>query len=236
MGNYLRLYRERKSVSQAELARRVSVTRQSLSAIESDRQEPSLSLAMRIAAELDVPVEKIFSGESMMQSSKKSALTKLERRMLCNQYQILCDLNKDDTYRSKYYMRLVEIFQSGYIDLYDEAFENLSEELPTEISQEVLSILEMHRALRYALGRNPDPADLERIKFLGFDGNYETAHLLFAKFFCDGGERYGELMIVNSHHSTLNRYRRMLKEWERYGRSLRLTKHQVDEIVEAGER
>ena len=47
--------------SQAELAERLGVSRQSVNAIETGRYEPSLSLALKIAKLFTRPVEQIFS-------------------------------------------------------------------------------------------------------------------------------------------------------------------------------
>ena len=48
-------------MTQAELAKRVGVTRQTIIALEQDRYVPSLVLAMRIARVFNVRVEEVFS-------------------------------------------------------------------------------------------------------------------------------------------------------------------------------
>ena len=88
--------------------------------------------------------------------------------------------------------------------------------------------------MRFSLGDKPDPRDIERVKFEGFDANNESQHLGFAKFFVQDGEKYRELMIFNSHYPTLPRYRKMLAEWQRMGRQPRLSRAQIDSILEAG--
>lgn len=47
--------------SQAELATRLGVSRQTVNAIETGRYEPSLSLALKMAGLFGRPVEQIFS-------------------------------------------------------------------------------------------------------------------------------------------------------------------------------
>jgi uncharacterized protein len=236
MPNHLRPIRERKRISQAELARMVGVSRQALSAIEINKQEPSLNLALKIAQALNAPLQKIFYPEEfeMLATKKASTLTDLERLNLVNQYQMLQAVHKDDDYLVKYYRRLQEIFERGYVHLYDEAFDSLSEELSKEISDEVLSILDMHRAMLWSLGQKPDPADVERVKFLGFDANNESRHLAFARFYTQDGDKYEELKVFNSHHPTLESYRKMLREWDRMDRNHQLSKVQIDSILEAG--
>jgi len=47
-------------MTQAELARRVGVTRQTVLAIEQGKYSPSLEVAFRIAAVFNVPLEQVF--------------------------------------------------------------------------------------------------------------------------------------------------------------------------------
>lgn len=47
-------------MTQAELARRVGVTRQTVIAIEQGRYSPSLEMAFQIAAVFDVPLTDVF--------------------------------------------------------------------------------------------------------------------------------------------------------------------------------
>ncbi|MFB6128449.1 MAG: helix-turn-helix transcriptional regulator [Halorhabdus sp.] len=61
--------REDASLTQAELAERVGVTRQTILYVEKGEYNPSLELAWRIAREFDVRVEDVFdlpetTGES----------------------------------------------------------------------------------------------------------------------------------------------------------------------------
>ncbi len=48
-------------MTQAELAKRIGVTRQTVIAIERGRYSPSLEVAFRIARVFDVPLERVFS-------------------------------------------------------------------------------------------------------------------------------------------------------------------------------
>lgn len=47
-------------MTQAELAKRIGVTRQTVNAIEGDKYSPSLEVAFRISAVFDVPLEEVF--------------------------------------------------------------------------------------------------------------------------------------------------------------------------------
>ncbi|WP_394559157.1 helix-turn-helix transcriptional regulator [Aquipseudomonas alcaligenes] len=63
MHNRLRELRAERGWSQAELAQRLEVSRQSVNAIETGKYDPSLPLAFRIARLFELPIEAIFSDE-----------------------------------------------------------------------------------------------------------------------------------------------------------------------------
>jgi putative transcriptional regulator len=64
MKNQMRELRMRRSWSQQELAERLGVSRQTINAIEAERYDPSLPLAIKIAKLFGKPVETIFEGET----------------------------------------------------------------------------------------------------------------------------------------------------------------------------
>ena len=63
MKNRLKVLRAERDWSQAELADRLGVSRQSVNAIETGKYDPSLPLAFRIAALFGQPIEAIFEAE-----------------------------------------------------------------------------------------------------------------------------------------------------------------------------
>lgn len=62
MKNRLKLLRVERSWTQAELGERLGVSRQAVNALETERHDPSLDLAYRIAALFARPVEDIFDN------------------------------------------------------------------------------------------------------------------------------------------------------------------------------
>lgn len=58
-----RLRHEANEMTQAELADRIGVTRQTVIAIEQGRYSPSLETAFRIASVLGVPLDRVFAYE-----------------------------------------------------------------------------------------------------------------------------------------------------------------------------
>jgi len=61
MNNRVRALRAQRAWSQADLAGRLEVSRQSVIAIETGRYDPSLPLAFKIARVFGLPIESIFS-------------------------------------------------------------------------------------------------------------------------------------------------------------------------------
>jgi putative transcriptional regulator len=64
MTNRLRVLRAERRWSQADLAERLGVSRQTVNAVETERYEPSLSLAFKIARLFDQRIEEIFSDSA----------------------------------------------------------------------------------------------------------------------------------------------------------------------------
>ena len=64
MKNSVRELRSERNWSQAELAERVGVSRQTINAIETGKYDPSLPLAFRIAELFDLAIEEIFLSPS----------------------------------------------------------------------------------------------------------------------------------------------------------------------------
>jgi putative transcriptional regulator len=64
MKNRLRILRAERSWSQADLAERLEVSRQSVNAIETGKFDPSLPLAFKIARLFNSTIEAIFTDEA----------------------------------------------------------------------------------------------------------------------------------------------------------------------------
>ena len=63
MKNRLRVLRAERGWSQADLAQRLEVSRQSVNAIETGKFDPSLPLAFKLARLFETTIEEIFSDE-----------------------------------------------------------------------------------------------------------------------------------------------------------------------------
>jgi putative transcriptional regulator len=61
--NRLRVLRAEREWSQADLAERLGVSRQTVNAIETERYDPSLPLAFKIARVFEAPIEALFQED-----------------------------------------------------------------------------------------------------------------------------------------------------------------------------
>jgi len=65
MRNHLKLLRGERGWSQADLADRLDVSRQTVIALEKGKYDPSLPLAFRISRVFDLPIEKLFEPDEV---------------------------------------------------------------------------------------------------------------------------------------------------------------------------
>ncbi|WEG72403.1 helix-turn-helix transcriptional regulator [Vagococcus intermedius] len=71
MKNNLSDYRKELKISQDELAKKMCVSRQTISSLEKDRYNPSIVLAMKLAKYFNVTVEELFIYEEGDDDVKK---------------------------------------------------------------------------------------------------------------------------------------------------------------------
>ncbi len=69
MKSRLRLLRAEQSWTQEDLAAAIGVSRQAINALVTERHDPSLDLAYKIAAAFAVPVEQVFPNPHEQRSS-----------------------------------------------------------------------------------------------------------------------------------------------------------------------
>jgi putative transcriptional regulator len=70
MRNRLKVLRAERDWSQADLAERLDVSRQSVNAIETGKYDPSLPLAFKIAEIFGLPIEAIFFKDEAAQAAE----------------------------------------------------------------------------------------------------------------------------------------------------------------------
>ena len=68
MKNRLRVLRAERKWSQADLAEQLGVSRQTVNAIETEKYEPSITLAFKMARLFDTRIEDIFQSDDSSNS------------------------------------------------------------------------------------------------------------------------------------------------------------------------
>lgn len=144
-------------------------------------------------------------------------LTEKDRMLLMNQFRIL---QKLDSTEAEHYDLMAEIVERGYTREYPRLAAGLWKELNEVTCGEVYDILGMFQALHYGYMALEDKTGIDagECRFGGFDGNNEREHLSYASFLIKRlghwQESKGAGDGLNSHHSTLDRYRAMVEKWK----------------------
>ncbi len=73
MKNRLHVLRAERGWSQADLAQRLNVSRQTVNAIENERYDPSLPLAFAIARVFDTTIERVFDPDAARETAAAAA-------------------------------------------------------------------------------------------------------------------------------------------------------------------
>lgn len=163
-------------------------------------------------------------------------LSKFERLVLLNQYRIL---EKVDPGQADSWARSATVIENGYTLEYEDLVRGFDEDVPLEVCQEVVQILDMFRMIQNTL-RTADAknsVDRKKAAFGGFDGNAGTGHYGYARFVIEEQGRWKDLKSsdLSSHWDTLPRYRAMLAEWKLSADPTDLTLDDVKRIVAAEE-
>lgn len=164
-------------------------------------------------------------------------LSPTERWILFNQFTILSKLDPDNDGWEK----SAEIVACGYELEYTTISEHIYKDpytLSSEDCMEVLDILDMYDTMQRVvtgLGSS-SPVQLDRVHFLGFDGNNETSQMAYARFSVEEMGRFVDMSRtsdLNSHMPSLQKYRRMLAEWKRLSNPHSLDADNIELILSA---
>jgi uncharacterized protein YfbU (UPF0304 family) len=165
-------------------------------------------------------------------------LTKLQRLILINQFRILEKLYPDE---ADHYKNLRIALEKGYSSHYDDLVQWIDDDLPDDECHEVFEILRMYRYINFSYKNLEDKSNIDasNIKFPGFDGNNEGKQLCYAKYLMHDLDNFKELHDsgdypdYNSHTRMLDKYRRMLAEWNSSQNKLQLTAEEIRNILNA---
>jgi len=169
-------------------------------------------------------------------------LTKKDRLILYNQYEILKLLNSEDESLIKQYEINQEILLNGYKFNYNDLIECVIDDIPIEVSEFVWDILQLYRILYVSYNalsaEEKEQVNVKDIKYAGFDGNEEPDYYLYANFILEKMGRYEEIYdngnyTANSHRNMVPRYTGMIETWERIsvGRYKNLSLTQIIDIL-----
>jgi len=168
-------------------------------------------------------------------------LSKTERQILINQYEILKIL---DSKESAYYSSCINILRNGYEWLYHRNISDLPDTMPSNESQFVVEVLMMYQFIHDFIKSNPEYDEISNHSyayFCGFDGNNESQYMGFTRFFVDDMNRFENLKFhsnkdrFNSHCPMANKYRGMINKCKSFGikTSSSISKEEVLEILNA---
>lgn len=150
-------------------------------------------------------------------------LTRVQRIILKNQYEILASLEKTSRYDNK-----IDILTNGDTVFYGEIANLVSNEMDRDDGKFVLDVLEMYRAMHRVD---------EAIFFPGFDGFSEPRHLDFARrqilrpnYWDEQKPFEHETNRWNTQRPTLHVYRRQSKTWRASADMYELTPEDVARI------
>ncbi|QYR20789.1 YfbU family protein [Paenibacillus sp. sptzw28] len=162
-------------------------------------------------------------------------LSKKERLMLYNQYEILERLNPQD---AETYRTFRTILSNGYEAHYGDLVESFYAEMSKEASDLVVDVLDMYSCLHNSYAALEDKSGIEewQIDFPGFDGNNEISELGYTRFFLHDLDRFSELQRdghaqYNSHSRMKTKYRAMLEVWRAKEERYNLSKADIIEII-----
>jgi len=164
-------------------------------------------------------------------------LSKTQRLSLINQFLILEKLYPEE---ADYYEKHRIALQQGFQLHYKWILENVWDDLPEEECRKVLDALDLYRGIMYSYDALEDKGDLteSKVRFRGFDGNNESHHLAYARYFIVDLDRYEELVRgqeypdFNSHSPMLATYERMTAAWQAWNRPHNMSVAQIHNLLD----
>lgn len=148
------------------------------------------------------------------------SISLIERQLLINQCRILSAIG-NETERELYEKR-IEILEKGYTGLYPKVFNNLYEEVPLSVYNEISDIMKMYSRINDSIRLLPEAdkelLDLASLEFEGFDQD-SGMHYYMMSYLVDRMDEHGEYKgrELKSHKSdSLIKYNRMLSVYFDY--------------------
>ena len=170
-------------------------------------------------------------------------LTKLERIMLINQFEILKTINKDD---KEHYKKIIKTLEIGATSQYHCFMGEMDDEISEDIQTFVCDVLDMYCHLETSYGNlsTSDQAKINKsdILYKGYDKKYDFKHAVFSQHILEDMGLYKDIYISymkisNPCGISKERYAQMLTQLndvinKRGVSSLNMYKFTVKEILE----
>lgn len=151
-------------------------------------------------------------------------------------------LERVDPKSADHWDQLAQIVEHGFESEYEKLMHGIVEPTPEHVCREVRDVMAMYLRLQESYEDLGGPAEISsgKVRFRGFDGNYEPDHFGYANFVRDDLGQFKMLEIVgnglNSHAPTLWKYRPMLREWKRLDKEFApLTVAEIRRVLDAGD-
>ena len=148
------------------------------------------------------------------------SISLIERQLLINQCRILSALG--DEKERELYEKRIEILEKGYTGLYPKVFNNLYEEVPLSVYNEISDIMKMYSRINESIRLLPESdkelLDLASLEFEGFDQD-SGMHYYMMSYLVDRMDEHGDYKgrELKSHKSgSLIKYNRMLSVYFDY--------------------
>ena len=162
-------------------------------------------------------------------------LTKVERLLLANQYQILSKLDPEDASHDM----LREALENGYEAAYQDVLSlRILDGLSVDECRFVQEAMDLYWTLQLSYEELEAKAEIEesRTEFTGFDDNHETPYMAYARYLVEKERRFPSLKLsrdpFNSHTPMLEHYRRQIDLWKLMDQKRILTLEDMATILE----
>jgi uncharacterized protein YfbU (UPF0304 family) len=142
------------------------------------------------------------------------SISLIERQLLINQCRILSVIG--DEKERELYEKRIEILEKGYTGLYPKVFNNLYEEVPLSIYNEISDIMKMYSRINDSIRSLEDMdrqlLDLASLEFEGFDED-SGMHYYMMSYLVDRMDEHGEYKgreLKSHNNNSMIKYNRML--------------------------
>jgi uncharacterized protein YfbU (UPF0304 family) len=147
------------------------------------------------------------------------SLTLIERQILINQYQILASIA--DHSEKETHLRRIEILEKGYTGLYTRVFNELYEEVPISVYNNIEAVLAMYKLINDSVKslteEERELLELHTLEFEGFDNNDGMYYHMMSYLVDRMGEHsdYKGRELKSHNPSSMIKYNKMLAVFNR---------------------